>query len=74
MWRPEPEGIKLVSCSTQLSTKFQLLIETKIPTNEEVSCFKSHFNINEQDNFELSRVEHVKSCITSGTDFNFVNC
>ena len=26
---------------TQLSTKFQLLIKTKIPTNEEVSCFKS---------------------------------
>ena len=33
--------IKLFSCSTQLSTKFQLLIKTKIPTNEEVSCFKS---------------------------------
>ena len=30
------------SCLTQLSTKFQLLIKTKIPTNEEVSCFKSH--------------------------------
>ena len=28
------------SWSTQLSTKFQLLIKTKIPTNEEVSCFK----------------------------------
>ena len=27
--------------STQLSTKFQLLIKTKIPTNEEVFCFKS---------------------------------
>ena len=34
-----PEVIKLYSCSTQLSTKFQLLIKTKIPTNEEVSCF-----------------------------------
>ena len=33
--------IKLFSCSTQLSTKFQLVIKTKIPTNEEVSCFKS---------------------------------
>ena len=39
--RPCPEVIKLFSCSTQLSTKFQLLIKTKIPTNEEVSCFKS---------------------------------
>ena len=38
---PGPEDIKLFSCSTQLSTKFQLLIKTKIPTNEEVSCVKS---------------------------------
>ena len=38
--RPGPEVIKMLSCSTQLSTKFQLLIKTKIPTNEEVSCFK----------------------------------
>ena len=36
-----PEVIKLFSFSTQLSTKFQLLIKTKILTNEEVSCFKS---------------------------------
>ena len=36
-----PKVIKLFSCSTQLSTKFQLLIKTKIPTNGEVSCFKS---------------------------------
>ena len=34
-------GYKLLSCSTQLSTKNQLLIKTKTPTNEEVSCFKS---------------------------------
>ena len=38
---PGPEFIKLVSCSTQLSTKFQLLIKAKIPKSEEVSCFKS---------------------------------
>ena len=31
---PGPEVIKLFSCSTQLSTKFQLLIKTKIPTTE----------------------------------------
>ena len=36
-----PAVIKLFSCSTQLSTKFQLLINTKIATNKEVSCFKS---------------------------------
>ena len=38
---PKPRGYKKKSCSTQLSTKFQLLIKTKIPTNEEISCFKS---------------------------------
>ena len=32
--------IKLFSCSTQLNTKFQLLIKIKIMTNKEVSCFK----------------------------------
>ena len=36
-----PEVITLFSCSIQLSKKFQLLIKTKIRTNEEVSCFKS---------------------------------
>ena len=58
--RPGPRGYKTFSCSTQLSTKFQLLIKTKI----DVSCFKSlrccnyhankccwHFNIYEQDKF-----------------------
>ena len=34
--RPGAEVIKLFSCSTQVSTKFQLLIKTKIPTNKEV--------------------------------------
>ena len=38
--RSSPEVINICSCSTQLSTKFQLLIKTKIPTNKEVSCFK----------------------------------
>ena len=37
--RSGPEVIKLLSSSTQLSTKFQLLIKTKIQTNKEVSCF-----------------------------------
>ena len=36
-----PKVIKLFSRSTQLSTKFQLLIKTEIPTNKEFSCFKS---------------------------------
>ena len=34
------EVIKNCSCSTQLRTKFQLLIKSKITTNKEVSCFK----------------------------------
>ena len=32
-----PQGYKFFSCSTQLITKFQLLIKTKILTTEEVS-------------------------------------
>ena len=39
--RPGPEVIKLFSCLAQLKKKFQLLIKTKIETNEELSCFKS---------------------------------
>ena len=38
--RSGPEVIKLFSCLSQLSTKFQLLIKLNIQTNEEVSCFK----------------------------------
>ena len=37
-----PKVIKLIPCSTQLSMKFQLLIKSKIQTNKEVTCFKSH--------------------------------
>ena len=33
---PGPAVIKLFSCSTQLSTNFQLLVKTKILTIEEV--------------------------------------
>ena len=62
-----PEVITLFSCSTQLSTKFQLLIKTIIPTYEEISRFKyliyvpfimlinvkmpRHFEIYEHDKF-----------------------
>ena len=38
---PGPEVVNFFSCSTQLSMKFQLLINTKIPTYKEVSSFKS---------------------------------
>ena len=33
---PGPEVIKLFSCSTQLSTKFILLINIKMPTNVDI--------------------------------------
>ena len=39
--RPGPVVLKLYSCPTQLSTKFQLLIKTKMPTNKGGSCYKS---------------------------------
>ena len=35
-----PEVTKKSSCWTQQSMNLQLLIKSKIPTNEEVSCFK----------------------------------
>ena len=38
---PGPKLVNLFSSSTQLSMKFQLLIKTKIPIRDEVSCFKS---------------------------------
>ena len=72
---PGPEVRKHFSCSTEL--KFQLLIKTKIPTNKEVSCFKSlrcciyhdnkcwHFNIYEHDEFHAQLSWAWKSFITS---------
>ena len=41
LFSTDEEAIKYFSCSTQLSSKFQLPIKTKILTNKEVSCFKS---------------------------------
>ena len=38
---PGPEVIKLFSCSTQLSMKFQLLLKTKILKNKDFTCFKT---------------------------------
>ena len=36
-----PKGIKLFSSSTQLNTKLQLLIETKMLKNKDFSCFQT---------------------------------
>ena len=43
--RPGPEVIKLFSCSTQLSTKFFLLINVKMPTIVGILTFRSRKNI-----------------------------
>ena len=45
-----PRGYKTFSCSTQLRTKFQLLIKTKLPTKKEVSCFR------------FLRINHANNC------------
>ena len=41
---PGPEVIKLFSCSTQLSTKFFLLINVKMPTIVGILTFRSRKN------------------------------
>ena len=41
---PGPEVIKLFSCSTQLSMKFFLLINVKMPTNVGILTFMSRKN------------------------------
>ena len=41
---PCPEVIKLVSCSTQLSMKFFLLISVEMPTTVGISTFMSRKN------------------------------
>ena len=42
--RPGPEVIKLFSCSTQLSMKFFLLIDVKMPTIVGILTFMSRKN------------------------------
>ena len=42
--RPGPEVIKLLPCSTQLSTKFILLINVKMPTIVGILTFISMIN------------------------------
>ena len=69
--RPYPEVIKLFSCSTQLSTKFQLLIQTKILTNKEVSCFKAlriciyHANKNSEYGQDILQLQSVDNPMAS---------
>ena len=45
---PGPEVIKLYSCSTQLSTKFILLIKVKMPTIVGILTFISMINTSER--------------------------
>ena len=71
---PGPEVfIKLFSCSTQLSTKLQLLIKTKIPTNKDASCFKSlrykYMQTNKMPTLTfMSRINLVLNWVSSGRD------
>ena len=51
------EAIILFFMLNSTGMKFRMLITTKIPTNEEVSCFKSLSSV---------FIMHVKSYITSG--------
>ena len=44
MSQPSPNVIKLFSCSTQLSMKFSLLINVKMPTIVGILTFKSGKN------------------------------
>ena len=67
-----PNVIKLFSCSTQLSTKFQLLIKTNILTNKEVSCFQSlrcctlkDFKNAKIEKYYFLNPEHFSSSLTS---------
>ena len=46
---PGPEVIKLFSCSTQLSTKFILLINVKMPTIVGILTFISMINTHLRD-------------------------
>ena len=57
-----PWGYKTISCSTQLHTKFQLHIKFKIPTNEEVSCFKSLRDCTFYANKCLTFMSRIISC------------
>ena len=41
MAKPGPEGIKLISCLTALSMKFQLLIKIEIPKSKHFYYFKT---------------------------------
>ena len=42
--KPDPKVIKLISCSTQLSTKFILHINVKMPTIVGILTFISRIN------------------------------
>ena len=80
-----PEAIKLFSCSTQLSTKFILLINVEMPTIVGILTFISIINTTSERlkarNFIISLyysfyeqlkffwAEHGKSFITSGPEY-----
>ena len=67
-----PEVMKRFSCSTQLSTKFQLLIKTKLSANKEGSCLLLAFNIYEQDKGLGSRRGEIGPAIEMHADLKYV--
>ena len=84
--RSSPKVIKLFSCSTQLSMKFSLLIDMKMPTisyllAEKFSCsamfskkefaIVSSFRLISRANFVLSWIEHEKKFYNLGAGVLF---
>ena len=57
---PGPEVIKLFSCSTQLSMKFGLLINSKLLT----IANSVMLNIAEHENFSANKYENANNIIT----------
>ena len=54
--RPGPEGIKLFSCSTQLSVKFLMLINLKLLTMPNSFLL----NITKHEHFPANKYENAK--------------
>ena len=70
MW-PGPEVIKLFSCSTQLSTKFILLINVKMPTIVGILTFISMINTT-YESFESKKKSVYGGILVFMSSCNFV--
>ena len=63
IYRSGPEVIRLFSCSAQLSMKFSLLINMKMPTIVGIFIFIS------RENFRLSYILQMKIVVVSNLRF-----